>query len=138
MQRFRPRLTAPWPEGWLVKEQITLLAPDGQSNVITSSEPLEPSIDTQEYAKRQADVLQKEFLGYREIWFEPVETVDGRAAYARCFAWTPQDREPVTQIQLYYAEGGRGYTTTATALSTAFPRLELQLRQLVEGMTIER
>ena len=30
MQRFKPQLTAPLPEGWFGKESITLLAPDGQ------------------------------------------------------------------------------------------------------------
>lgn len=27
MQRFKPQLTAPLPEGWFAKESITLLAP---------------------------------------------------------------------------------------------------------------
>ncbi len=30
MQRFKPQLTAPLPEGWFAKESITLLAPDGR------------------------------------------------------------------------------------------------------------
>lgn len=44
LQRFKPQLTAPLPEGWFAKESITLLAPDGQANVIASSEPLDRTI----------------------------------------------------------------------------------------------
>ena len=41
----RATLMAAAPADWFFKEQITFLAPDGQANVIASTEPLDPSID---------------------------------------------------------------------------------------------
>ena len=66
MQTFRPRLRAEVPETWFAKESVTFLAPDGQANVIASSEPLDPSIDTERYASTQGDLLAKEFPGYEQ------------------------------------------------------------------------
>lgn len=137
MQRFKPQLTAPLPEGWFAKESITLLAPDGQANIIASSEPLDPSIDTDRYAEVQGELLRKEFPGYREFAYEPAQMLGGRRGFIRRFEWTPPDGVPVTQIQLYYAENGRGYTATATTPSTAFERFELQFRQLLGGLQLD-
>ncbi|MCB0880015.1 MAG: DcrB-related protein [Thermoleophilia bacterium] len=138
MQRFKPQLTAPLPEGWFAKESITLLAPDGQANVIASSEPLDPTIDTNQYAQVQGDLLRKEFPGYREFAFEPARMLGGKQGYIRRFEWTPPDGVAVTQIQLYYAEEGRGYTATATTPSTQFERFEMQFRQLLGGLALDQ
>jgi hypothetical protein len=137
VQRFKPQLTAPLPEGWFAKESITLLAPDGQANIIASSEPLDPSIDTDRYSEVQGELLRKEFPGYREFAYEPAQMLGGRRGFIRRFEWTPPDGVPVTQIQLYYAENGRGYTATATTPSTAFERFELQFRQLLGGLQLD-
>ena len=136
--RFKPQLTAVLHEGWLAKESITLLAPDGQANVIASSESLDPSIDTTErYAEIQGEILGKEFEGYREFQFESTKVLGGREGFMRRFEWTPPDGQPVTQIQLYYTEGGRGYTATATTPSEHTQRFELVLRQILGELQIE-
>jgi hypothetical protein len=138
MSRFRPSLTAPLPEGWFAKESITLLAPDGQANVIASSEPLAPDIDTAAYANVQGDLLTKEFPGYQEFSFEPTEIFGGnRQGFVRRFEWLPPDGVAVMQIQIYYAEPGRGYTATATTPSSEFERFELELRDVLEGLVVE-
>ena len=62
----------------------------------------------------------------------------GRQCYVREFEWKPQDGVPVTQIQLYYTEDGRGYTATATTPSSHFPTVAVELRQLLSGLTIDR
>lgn len=136
-QVFAPRLRAPLPDGWFAKESITLLAPDGRANVIASSEPLDPSITAQRYAEVQGDVLNKEFPAYRELGFRPTLVLGGRPGYLRQFEWTPEDGEPVTQIQLYYAANGRGYTATATTPSSDFRRLEHQLGDIIAGLYID-
>lgn len=137
MQKFKRQLTAPLPEGWFAKESITLLAPNGQANVIASSEPLDPAIDTNLYAQVQGDLLRKEFPRYREFASEPARMLAGKNGYMRHFEWTPAGGDAVTQIQFYYAEEGRGYTITATAPSTQFERFEVQFRQLLVGFALD-
>ena len=61
----------------------------------------------------------------------------GKSGYIRRFEWTPPDGVAVTQIQLYYAEEGRGYTATATTPSTQFERFEMQFRQLLGGLALD-
>ena len=134
MSRFRPTISAPLPDGWFAKESLTLLAPDGQANVIASSEPLAEEIDTDTYASVQGDLLRTEFPGYDEFSFEETQVFGGRRGYVRRFEWLPPDGVAVTQIQLYFAESGRGYTATATTPSAEFSRYELELRDILDGL----
>jgi tetratricopeptide (TPR) repeat protein len=138
MRRYRPQTSAPLPDGWFVKDSITLVAPDGQANVIFSTEPLDPSIDAEHYATLQGDLLAREFSGYEEFELKQEELLGGKTCWLRHFQWTPSDGVPITQIQLYYAEDAHGYTATATTPTSQFPRLELQLRQLLGGLLLER
>jgi tetratricopeptide (TPR) repeat protein len=135
---FRGRLTAAIPDDWFVKESATVLAPDGQANVIASSEPLDPSIQTDQYASVQGDLLRngKDFPEYEEKSFEAIPIFGGRFGYMRHFEWTPPNGDRVAQLQLYYADNGRGYTATATTPATAFPERELVLRQILAGLRI--
>jgi hypothetical protein len=135
---FRPVLAASLPDTWFAKESLTLLAPDGQANIIASSEPLDLTIDTDRYAEAQGELLRVEFPDFSEARFEKMEMFGGREGYIRQFEWTPPDGVPVTHIQLYYAEDGRGYTATATTPSSNFPALEVELRQLLIGLRMER
>jgi hypothetical protein len=137
MQKFKSKLSAPVPDDWFAKDSYTLLSPDGQANIIMSSEPLDPSIDTEAYAHVQGDLLRKEFPGYREFIFEPTQIFGGRSGWLRRFEWKPPDGEPVVQIQLYYAENGRGYTATATTRAIDIKRFELDLRLVLGGLRIE-
>src|SRR4051794_13693233 len=108
MGRFVPRLSGDLPPGWLAKESLTIIAPDGQANIIASSEALDESIDTGAYAGLQGQLLRDEFPGYSEFSFEAVTIFGGQPGFQRHFEWTPPNGPPVTQIQLYYAELGRG------------------------------
>jgi hypothetical protein len=136
VQQFKPQLTAPLPEGWFAKGSLTLLAPDGMANVIASSEPIDASIDTTQYAQVQGDLLRREFPGYHEFAFAPAKMLGERQGYIRRFEWTPPDGDPVTQIQLYCVENGRGYTATATTPTTQFERYEMQFRKLLGKLMI--
>jgi hypothetical protein len=133
---FRPRLTAAIPPEWFAKESTTLLAPDGQANVIASAEPLDPTVDSERYAAVQGDLLREDFPDYEEKEFAAVTIFGGRSGYMRSFEWTPPDGVRVAQIQLYYAENGRGYTATATTPLENFPKRELLLRQLLLALRI--
>jgi hypothetical protein len=137
MRRFRGDISGPVPQGWFAKHSITLLSPDGQANVIASSEPLDPSVDTARYAQLQGDLLGKEFRGFVEQEYREVELFGGRKGYLRAFEWRPPDGEPVTQIQIYHASGGRGFTATATTPSARFPEKEFLLRQIMADLVIE-
>ena len=108
------------PSGWFWKESLTFLAPDGQANVIVSSEPLDPSIDTTRYAEAQGDLLRSEFPGYQEHEFSKTSAFGFEDGYLRRFEWTPPDGEPVTQLQIYAVRQSRGYTATATATTTRY------------------
>jgi hypothetical protein len=133
---FKPQLTAALPAGWFAKESITLLAPDGQANVIASSEPLDSTMDTERYASVQGELLRQEFHAYRELAFGRLLLFGGREGYMRRFEWTPPDGVPISQMQLYYAESGRGYTATATTPASQSPRFELLLRQILGALRI--
>jgi hypothetical protein len=138
MATFRPTLVLPLPDGWFAKESITILAPNGQGNVIASSEPLPTEIDARQYADVQGDLLAKEFDDYSEYTFEPALVFGGRPGYVRQFSWTTQEGQRVTQIQAYYAADGRGYTATATTPAVSFESFETVFRSVLAGMTLEQ
>src|SRR6266508_4487879 len=109
MTNFYSTLTADLPDGWSGKESITLLAPDAQANVIASNESLDPSIDSHQYADIQAGLLRSEFPGYREFSFGKRTVFGARSGFEQHFLRPHPDRRALTQIQLYYASGSRGY-----------------------------
>jgi hypothetical protein len=111
------RICVPVPHGWFVKESFTLLAPDGQANVIVSREPLASDIDLTRYAAIQGELLRREFPHYVEHEFDAVVLPSGSARHRR-FAWTPPGGERVEQRQLYFVTPGTGFTATATAPET--------------------
>ena len=78
---------------------MTVLSPDGQANVIVSSESLDPSIDTTEYATKQVGDLAREFPGYRQIAFTPARLLGIRQGYLCRYEWQPPTGPPVTQLQ---------------------------------------
>jgi hypothetical protein len=135
MDRFERRVSVPLLESWLAKESVTLLAPDGQANVIASSEPLDPGIDTHTYADVQGDLLRREFPGYREQSFQPFPAF-GRQGFLRVFEWSPPDGVTVIQMQMYLAEDGRGYTATATTPATQFARFEQTFGRILHDIGI--
>jgi hypothetical protein len=135
--RFTPRMSAPLPTGWAARESVTLIAGDGQANVIASSEPLDPSIDTTHYATVQGDLLAREFPGFRQLTFAPTRWLGDRQGYLRRFEWQPPDGLPVTQLQLYYVEAGRGYTATATVPTALLHRYETMLVAVLRGVRID-
>ena len=134
MTYFDASLSAGLPEGWFAKESITLLAPDGNANVIASSEPLDPSISTEHYTTVQGDLLAKEFPGYQQHTLEQMTIFEDRTAFRRDFEWTPPDSVPIRQIQLYYAESGRGYTATATTPTEYFAEYEMVLAAALRSL----
>jgi hypothetical protein len=135
--RFAPTISVPLPEGWFPKESITLLEPTGRANVIASSEPLEPGMNAQTYAELQGNLLRTEFPEYDEFTFEPMTVFGGRDGFLRRFEWTPPDGVPITQIQVYYAENGRGYTATATSPTQEFAKHEQSIIAVLEGLRID-
>ncbi len=136
MESFRPQLIAPVPSGWFHKESITVMAPDGQANVIVSSEPLDPGLDAAAYAQNQGYLLAREFPLYYEVSFGPISWLGGHRAFLRHFRWTPPDGVPITQLQAYGVDAGRGFTATATTPSANFPQVEAVLREVLMGVLL--
>lgn len=136
MQSFQSPLSVSIPDGWRVEESITLSSPDGSTNVIVSSEPLDVPTTTQAYAETVEDRLAN-FPDYQELELVEAQVFGRRTGHMRHFEWTPDGAERITQIQLYYTENGRAFTATATTTTADFEELETQLRQLLDGIHIE-
>jgi hypothetical protein len=133
---FEPRISVLLPPGWFAKESIMLLAAGGNANIIASSEPLDPGIDTERYAHIQGDSLERDYPGYRQLAFEETVVFGNRHGFLRRFQWTPPDGVQVT-LQLYYVEDGRGYTSTATSPSSEFGRYEAEILRILKSVTID-
>lgn len=113
--RTRSTLSVDVPDDWYTKESITLLAPDGQANVIVSSEPLEDHLDTGDYAAIQRELLYAEFPEFTPISpLQEFTVQSGQLGLLWEFAWRPPDGVRVFQHQFYFARGGQGWTATAT------------------------
>ena len=137
MAWYHPTLSAAVPNGWLVKESITLMSLDGQANVILSSEPIDPWLDSIDYALAQGHQLAMELPAYREHAFDRVLLFGRYAGFVRELSWTPHDGVPVTQLQFYCAIAGRGYTGTATTSSSMFPVHEPGLRETLLSAAVD-
>jgi predicted GNAT family acetyltransferase len=131
------RLSAGVPSGWTWKESMTLFDPDGDANVIFSSEPVGAEQDSGRYAEIQGKALAESFPGYHQIAFEQMPMLGGRDGFMRRFEWQPEDGRRVTQIQLYYVENDRGYTATATSPTAAFQKQSPALVQILESLRID-
>ncbi|MBC9820541.1 DcrB-related protein [Terrabacter sp. MAHUQ-38] len=115
------------PAGWLSKQSWTVFAPGGQANVIASSEPIAPQLDTEQYAQAQGDLLWREFPQFHEHSLEQI-SLGPRRALLRDFEWWPPDGVKVRQLQVYLAVSGQGFTATATTPASNFPHVEQVLR----------
>ncbi|MGY1813936.1 hypothetical protein [Blastococcus sp. SYSU D00820] len=124
------------PAGWLAKQSVTLVAPDGQANVIVSSEPLDRAVTTDEYAHTQGELLRRDFPGYAESVFTVLPLSTG-PAYLRLFSWSPPNGVPVVQQQVYLARGGTGYTATATAPATTAAALAEVFDQVFATLVLD-
>lgn len=123
------------PPGWFRKTSVTLLAPDGQANVIASSEPLDATIDNERYAAVQLDLLQREFPHFAEHASGRLD-LGGIGAIWRQFSWTPPDGVSITQLQLYAVTNGRGHTATATTPTASWNRFEELFHDTFRSMIV--
>jgi tetratricopeptide (TPR) repeat protein len=137
MAVYKPSLTSLVPTGWFVKESITLLAADGQANVIASSEPLDPTVTIEQYAETQGNLLATEFNGYEEKSYEPWAAFGVSGGYLRSFEWTPDDGKRVWQTQIYYVENSRGYTATATTPADNYREVAIMLDQVLRNLRLD-
>ncbi len=132
------RIFAQHPPGWSVKEQVTLLEPSGRANVIASSEELSGEPDSAAYVQAQGEILKAEYPGFEELSLEPIQLLGGQRGWLRRFRWQPNDGLPVTQLQMYFVQGSRGFTATATASSQDFAGFEQVLRDVLESLSFKR
>ncbi len=135
--RARGAIRARLPLGWLHEESLTVGQIDGKANVIASVESIDPAVDSEEFAALQGQFLIDEFSGYEEELFEPAQVFSHQSGYLRAFSWRPDDGQPVFQWQAYFADGGRGYTATATCLRRDEARYRKALRKRLEEIEIK-
>jgi hypothetical protein len=124
------------PPGWSFQQSTTLFAPHGDASIIASSEPLDPSMDTERYAAVQLGLLQREMGDFLELASGRLLLGDAVPARWRQFRWTPPDGVSVTQLQVYAAAGGRGATATATTPSTEWDRYESLVHDVMRSMHV--
>ena len=136
LSRFELTYSESLFDGWLAKESLTLRAADGMANVIASSEPLDPATDSKAYAAAQDQVLG-ELPGFLQHAFERREMFGDRRGFMRRFEWLEPDGVAIMQVQLYYADAGRGYTATATTPKSEFGRYEFTLEDVLESLVIK-
>lgn len=133
----KPALNGTLRPDWEWKETITFLHPSGQGNVMFSSEPVETKIDTAAYARIQGEILSAQFAGYEEQVSGARPVLGEEDGYVRRFTWAPSDGPTVAQTQIYFVEGGRAYTATAT-VTLARIELEPDLLQTLNDLRIRR
>lgn len=124
------------PDPWRVTEdredrRPSLLSPDRRANILFKVESLAPGIGSQEYATQVALLFPGRFDEYRVLAFAPLEIAGGRTAYLRRFEHRA-DIGPVTQIQLTYADGGKGFLLTGTTRSADFAQQEARIRRALK------
>jgi hypothetical protein len=138
--RFNGSLSCAVPDGWTVRESLTILAPDGEANVIASSEPIDDALSTERYADSQGVQLRDEFSNYKELSYGPEKMLGGFDCYIRRFESSPRDHpgDRITQIQVYHVAAGRGYVLTATTRSIGFAAIEPTLSSILLGVLIDR
>jgi hypothetical protein len=125
------------PAGWVWKESITLVAPDGMANVIASTEPLDVDTTLEVYVDAQTALLQREFPEFHQYRLEPFLLPGGIDARLREFAWTPPEGERVRQVQLYAVREGRGITATATTPESTLGVHRDRLVEAVASLVID-
>ena len=137
MRRFRPALTAAAPDGWLARESIRLSNGAGASVVATVDffpRDTTPEALAQEYR----EILSHGLAGFVDVDLTQITLASGTPGLLRRFRWTPEEGGPVTQLQLYAVEEGRGLVATAAAPADSFAGLEPMLHELLRGLELPR
>ncbi len=130
------RLRARVPDGWSVQESWTLVAADGQANVVVSREPLPPGIGAEQYAQGRGDRLGTEFPQYQQHVLTALPLTSG-PGYARLFSWAPPGGARIVQVQVYATAPGTGFTATATAPAASFQSLAEVLDGVVRSLEFD-
>ena len=130
------RLRTRVPEGWSVLESWTLMAPDGQTNVVVSREPLPPGVGPEQYAQGRGNRLAAEFPQYQQHVLTVLPLATG-PAYARLFSWAPPGGARIVQVQVSATAPGTGFTATATAPAASFEALAEVLDGVVRSLEFD-
>jgi hypothetical protein len=131
---FTSEMVVPLPPGWAARDSATFTAPDGLSNLIVSSEPLDRTPTAREYADGPLSDLQG-LNEFEELSFERVELPGGVEGYVRRYTWINDD-VPISQFLAHFVVGDRGYTASGTSLK-GVPETEAQLLQLVQAIAVQ-
>jgi tetratricopeptide (TPR) repeat protein len=124
------------PAGWMPTEQLVLLSPERDANIVAIIEAIDPGLDATAFAEIQDELLAKEFRLYKELAVQPAKVFGGRDGHVRFFAQSPTSGAPLIQCQAYYAEHGRAYHATGTCHLTEFARLAPVIAQALTGVRI--
>lgn len=137
MTSHRTRLGLPARPGWLVREQVEAMAPDGSVHVVAFSEPVD-DVTTSDFAAGYGQLLAEHLPGYEEVDVRQAQLFGGRAAVLRRYRHVPTDGAPLAQVAAYLVEGGIGHVVTATTTSSRFAAAEGDLLALLVQVDIDR
>ena len=137
MRRFRPTLTAAAPEGWLARESIQLSNGAGAS-VVATVDFVPPDTTPELLAQEYSEIMSRGLPGFVDVDLASITLASGAPGLLRRFRWTPEEGGPVTQLQLYAVEEGRGVVATAAAPADSFSELEPMLHELLRSLELPR
>jgi hypothetical protein len=131
--RFRATLTAPVPDGWLVRESVELVSAPQSAYAVASSVTLSPGTTAEQFAESQR-VLSEGLPSYEGLAVETVELADGQPAVLRSFSWAPPDGAARSELHLCAVQGQRGILARAVSSAERFAEVEPTLRELLLGI----
>jgi hypothetical protein len=137
MTGHRMRLGLPAYPGWLVREQVEAVPPDGSVHVHAFSEPVQDAT-TGDFAAGYGQLLREVLPGYEEIDLREVQLFGGRPALLRRYRHVPTDGAPLTQLTAYLVEGGIGHVVTVTTATSRFAASEGELISLLTRIELDR
>jgi hypothetical protein len=122
--RFFSAISIVRPDGWVASDSLELIAPDRRVHLRVSSEDLAVEDTLEDYVRRYASLMADRLPGYAAEHEKAAKLFGGRDAVVCRYTWSPRDRPPITQVQAYCLEGGRGFVATVTMPQAFFAELE--------------
>jgi|1186.fasta_scaffold09250_2 hypothetical protein len=133
--RYTPRISTTIPDDWSVKNEVTLREPTGAIQVAISDEPVRPDLDSPAFAHLLGERF-RELPGFVEHSYESATVFGGREGVLRHFRWQPANGPAVRELDMYLVEGDRGFRAAATTNDVDFDRLENQVRDVLESLSL--
>ena len=127
--------TAEMPEGWEDRSMITLVGAIGSdgflSNIVVTRQRVDAQTSLQNYAAKQAELLQQESETLQILDERTIE-VNGKPSFQRLQRIQLEDGRTIQQVQTFFAGEQIIYTITGTATLELFDQSTPAFKKFVE------